>query len=154
MPPSQISPDTKAAALADLLAGEQPAVVAERYGVNRNTVRSWAQRLASAHASDTPVYASGDASGVTLRRPRFEVQQQQLGDLILDLLAEKLQASHAIAQAARDPAWLRQQPAAELAALGQWLDASAFAIGDRLAAAAERRAAAEHSDEGDAHDAG
>jgi hypothetical protein len=126
---ARASPELKAAALADLAAGEQPAVVAERYGLDRETVKKWKQRQLSPNLS--PV----SPSGVPIIRPKIEAQQIAIGELILDLLRAKLQASAAIAEAARNPAWLAEQPAAELAALGQWLDASAFAIGDRLAGA-------------------
>jgi transposase-like protein len=125
---ARASPELKAAALADLAAGEQPAVVAERYGLSRDVVKMWKQR----HVTD-PVTKTV-TSPVTVQ-PKVIAQQIAIGELILDLLRAKLQASAAIAEAARNPAWLAEQPAAELAALGQWLDASAFAIGDRLAGA-------------------
>ncbi len=131
---ARASPEIKAAALADLAAGEQPAIVAERYGFDRETVKKWKQRLVSPRTSPL------SPSNVPIVRPKIEAQQIAIGELILDLLRAKLQASAAIAKAARDPAWLAQQPAAELAALGQWLDASAFAIGDRLAGGARRDA--------------
>lgn len=113
--------------MADLLAGEQPAVVAERHGLNPATVRSWKLRTEIVPA------ATGNATPATVQRPAIERQQAEIGALVLDLLAAKLRASEAIAKAATDEAWLKQQPASELAALGQWLDDTAFAIGDRLA---------------------
>lgn len=60
-----------------------------------------------------------------------------IADLLLELLAAKLEASRAIADGARaamsNPAWLARQDAAGVAALGQWLDSSALDLGDRLA---------------------
>ena len=134
----RIKPELRAAALADLLAGDQPAIVAERHGIDPGTVRSWKTRFV---ASDV---ATGDATKVATKvatrvqrsseiRPTVEVQKAHIGETILDLLRAKLQASQAIAEAVADPAWLQRQSAAELAALGQWLDGTAFAIGDRLA---------------------
>jgi transposase-like protein len=126
------SPDLKAAALADLLAGEQPAVVAERYGLNAATVRSWAHRLPPATRDATTV--ADDATVAPLvARPREQARERQIGERILELLEAKIKASAAIARAASNPAWLDRQSAAELAELGSWLDHSAFALGDRLA---------------------
>ena len=123
---ARASPEIKAAALADLAAGEQPAVVAERYNLSRDVVKMWKQR----HVTD-PVTKTV-TSNVTVR-PALEAQQRAIGALVLDLLSAKLQASEAIAKAALDPEWRNRQPAAELAAFGAWLDSTAFAIGDRLA---------------------
>jgi hypothetical protein len=126
MPASKISPRKRAAALADLQAGEQPAVVAARHKIDPDVVRQWKAR-----------YVTADVTHVTpakpVVKPSIEVQKRTIGELVLDLLAAKLEASAAIARAASDPAWLERQSPAELAALGQWLDSTAFAIGDRLA---------------------
>lgn len=120
---AHIDPATRAQAIAELHAGEQPAIVAERYGIDPAKVRVWKQRYVT--ESVTPP--------VTVRQPSVERQQQEIGALILDLLAAKLQASAAIAKAASNEAWLRSQSGSELAVLGEWLDTTAFAIGDRLA---------------------
>lgn len=134
----RIPTKTRAAAIADLQAGEQPAVVAERYGLEMSTVRVWKARFVTVsetqHVAPAPV------------RPTIERQQAEIGALVLDLLAAKLKASQAIAEAASDQAWLKQQAASELAALGEWLDTTAFAIGDRLAGGR----AAEPTDRADA----
>lgn len=132
MPSSKVSPDIKAAALAALHGGEQPAEVAERLGLDREVVKKWAQRARNVSPEVSPEVSPPRR----IVRPTIEAQQRQIGELVLELLRAKLEASAAIAEAARDPDWLKQQPASELAALGQWLDASAFAIGDRLAGAA------------------
>ena len=128
MAKSYISPEIKAAALADLAAGEQPAIVAERHGLDRETVKSWKRRHFVA-PDDAPIAPSV----APIVRPRIEAQQRQIGELVLDLLRSKLEASQAIAEQARDPAWRARQSAAELATFGAWLDSTAFAIGDRLA---------------------
>lgn len=129
MPRSTVDPKIKAAAIADLQAGDQPAIVAERYGINNNTVKQWKSRYVTEVVTDVP-------DRVTVQKPALERQKTQLGEIILDLLAAKLEASKAIAEAARDPAWLRKQSATELATLGAYLDSTAFAIGDRLARSA------------------
>jgi transposase-like protein len=122
----RISPDLRAAALADLLAGDQPAIVAERYGLDRNTVKQWKSRYVTGNVTEKP-------ARVPIQKPTVEAQKAHIGETILDLLRAKLKASQAIAEAVSDPDWLVRQSAAELAALGQWLDGTAFAIGDRLA---------------------
>lgn len=60
-----------------------------------------------------------------------------ISDLLMALLASKLRASRAVAEGAaalmRSPGWVSQQPAEGLAQLGEYLDGSALALGDRLA---------------------
>ena len=138
---ARASPDIKAAALADLMAGEQPAVVAAKYGIDAATVRKWKERHVT---SDVTVAVTRDVTPV---RPTVEAQQRAIGEIVLDLLRAKLEASRAIAEAAKNPAWLAEQPAAELAVFGQWLDSTAMALGDRLAGS---RAAAEPDEQPDA----
>lgn len=122
MSASKVAPEIRAAALADLLEGDQPAIVAERYGLDRNVVKVWKQR-----------YVTADVTGSPIVKPAVEAQKQHIGELVLDLLRSKLEASAAIAQQASDSAWRFKQSGPELAAFGEWLDATAFAIGDRLA---------------------
>ena len=124
---ARASPEIKAAALADLNLGEQPAVVAERYGLDRDTVKSWKRRYVA------PEIATMHPVATPAARPKVEAQHIAIGSLILDLLRTKLEASQAVAETANDLAWRARQSAAELAVFGQWLDASAFALGDRLA---------------------
>lgn len=126
MPRKGVPPARKAQAIAALHAGEQPAVVAERFGIDAGTVRVWKTR----YVTDS-VTQQMDAR--PQHRPAVVAQQQQIGVLVLDLLAAKLKASAAIAQAASNPEWLAQQSGAELAALGAYLDDTVLAIGDRLA---------------------
>ena len=124
---SKVSPDIRAAALADLAAGEQPAVVAERYKLDPATVRVWKQRYVTTQGAL-------DVTPVTNIVTHAESgDHRTFGELVFDLLRAKLRASEAIARAAEDADWIKRQTGADVAALGQWLDASAFAIGDRLA---------------------
>ena len=121
------SAKVRAQVIADLQAGEQPAVVAEKYGIPASKVRTWKTRYVADDVA--PV-----AAPVVQIRPTIERQQREIGTLVLDLLRTKLEASQAIAQAvSNNPAWIASQSGSELAALGEWLDATAFAIGDRLA---------------------
>lgn len=125
----RINAKTRAAALADLHAGEQPAIVAERHGLEMGTVRQWKARYVTEVVTQR---------GTIEARPSLERQHQQIGELVLDLLAAKLKASAEIAKAASDPDWRAKQSGSELAAFGEWLDATAFAIGDRLAGGRNR----------------
>lgn len=118
------SDEIKAAALADLAAGEQPAVVAQRYHLNRDLVNKWKQRLS------VPVSAS---VSVPVRSPAIEQQQYDLGELVLQNLRAKLVATQRIAEHVALPSWLDKQTAADVAELFTALDRSAIGILDRLA---------------------
>jgi hypothetical protein len=141
MPASRVTPEIRAAALADLLAGDPPTDVAARYQLDAATVRQWKARYVTAGVTDTPAHVT---PGVTHEPPTAVpalATEHTIGGLLLELLAAKLQASQAIAQAAQSPAWLERQSAADLATLGEYLDRSAFALGDRLATAAQQQRA-------------
>lgn len=120
-----IDPKKKAAAIADLLNGEQPAIVAARYGFESATVRQWKSRLVTPDVTE----------GVTvIRRPEVEQQQLAIGELVLENLRAKLIATQRIAEHAATPTWLDKQNAADVATLFERLDQSAIGILDRLAA--------------------
>lgn len=135
MPASKVDPAIKAAALAALYAGEQPAEVAERLQLDREVVKKWAQRSRKLSPPLSPEASPDVSPARRIVRPTLEAQQRQIGAIVLDLLRAKLEASISIAEAAQDPAWRARQSAAELAAFGEWLDRTAFALGDRLAGA-------------------
>jgi transposase-like protein len=143
------SPEVKAAAIADLLTGEQPAIVAKRYGLPSSLVRKWKFRLGTADGTlhGTPdgtdslfVDASGASSASTKRkppravtiRPAIEAQQLELGELVMQSLRAKLVATQRIAEYATSPSWLDKQTAADVAALFEAIDRSAIGILDRL----------------------
>lgn len=126
-----MSEEVKAAALADLLAGEQPAVVAQRYGINRGTVKSWKARLASTDASTAPLDASVDA---VIRQPAVEDRQARIGALIIQLLEARLAAQIAIAEHVRtNGTWINEQTASDLASLDGHLHRTTVDVLDRLA---------------------
>jgi hypothetical protein len=132
MAPSTIDPSIRAAAIADLLSGDPPVEVAERYGLDPSKVRVWKKRYVTG-VTDSPTHVTSDVTPADVAPGDLVPVPQQIGALILDLLRAKLQASQAIAAAATNPAWLDRQSAADLAVLGEYLDRSAFALGDRLA---------------------
>lgn len=121
--------EIKAAALADLANGEQPAVIADRYGIPAGTVRQWKNR------HDVTPDVTDRVTVVT--RPTFDAQQYALGELVQQNLRAKLIATQRIAEHATNPAWLDKQTAADVATLFECLDRSAVGILDRLA---QRRA--------------
>lgn len=133
MPASKVTPEIKAAALADLLAGDTPAKVAARYQLDPATVRVWKQRYVTVGVTGAPSHVTPDVTPPPPTGVPALATPHAIGGLLLDLLAAKLKASQAIARAAQDPAWLDKQSAADLAALGEYLDRSALALGDRLA---------------------
>ncbi len=126
MPRSTIAPEVRAAALADLHNGEQPAVVAERYGIDRSVVKMWKQRYVTAVVTDP-------ATVSVIHRPRLEAQQLELGELVMMSLRAKLIATQRIANYASSPAWLDKQNASDVAELFEVIDRSAVSILDRLA---------------------
>ena len=133
---AKISAKTRAAVIADLLAGEQPAVVALKHGIDAAYARVLKQRhVTQGDTFVTPVTMSA--------RPALDAQKAYIGELILDVFRAKLEASQALAIAVRQPDWIVKQSASQLAELGQWLDSSAFAIGDRLAGRPADRSAEE-----------
>lgn len=121
----------RAAAVAALQAGEQPAVVAARYGLDAAQVRVWKQRYV------TNVVTPDDSSisrPVSMQRPALERAQLDIAALVMRNLEAKLVATQRIAEyAANSPAWLDKQTAADVGELFERIDRSAIAILDRMA---------------------
>ena len=120
----RINKRQKAAAIADLLSGEQPAIVAARYGFESSTVRQWKSRLVTSDVTKNVT---------VIHRPNLEVQQFELGELVILNLRAKLIATQRIAEYVTTPEWLDKQNAADVAALFECIDQSAINILDRLA---------------------
>ena len=118
-----ISAQIKAQALADLHAGDQPAVVAARYGIDTAKVRVWKQRYVTQSVTEV----------LPVERPNQLAQQLALGDLVMENLRAKLIATQRIAEHAATTEWLDRQSAADVAELFECLDRSAVRILDRLA---------------------
>jgi hypothetical protein len=93
---------------------------------NRGARLAALEGQAEAHAEAAQIVAAAAAPA----------RREQIGVLLMELLAAKLQASKAVADAARaamqNPAWLARQNAGDVATLAAYLDESAFALGDRL----------------------
>jgi hypothetical protein len=128
MPHSTVSPEIKAAALADLAAGEQPAVVAQRYGLSRDMVNKWKQRTVSAVVStEVSAPVSTQTAVIPVRYPTIEEHQQRIHNLMYKLLIAKLEASERLANHTTAD-WLDRQSATGLAELGDFFDRTAAGI--------------------------
>jgi transposase-like protein len=127
-----IPPEVKAAAMAELLDGEQPAIVAERYDLNAATVRSWKARLDLPATADATAMR-GVATGVAIRQPAIEAQQLAIGELVMASLRAKIFATQKIAEYVTTEAWLDKQNAADVATLFETIDRAAVGILDRMA---------------------
>lgn len=127
-----IDPAIKAAAMADLMDGEQPAIVAERYDLNPATVRSWKARLDLPATADA-TGGQGVATGVAIRQPAVEAQQLAIGELIMASLRAKIYATQKIAEYVTTPAWLDKQTATDVAELFETIDRAAVSVLDRMA---------------------
>lgn len=93
----QYTPQQKATALAALATGDSIRSVSRRLGISRNTLTVWRAEL-----PHTPV---------------AEPQKNALGEQLYGYLEESIDTLSAQVRFARDPAWLRQQNAADLAML-------------------------------------
>jgi hypothetical protein len=137
---STVAPEVKAAALADLHAGEQPAIVAARYKLDSAKVRVWKQRYVTADvtAGGTPAVAP---PVVPIRQPLAEARRETLAELVEANLRAKLIATQRIAEHVTRDEWLDKQAATDVAELFAALDRSAVGILDRLAGAHAQRPA-------------
>jgi transposase-like protein len=137
MPRSKIPAKTRAAAIADLQAGEQPALVAQRYGLSSAMVRDWKREYVVKHPTGIPTDIQHPTPGHPVAiRPSIEQAQFDIAQLIRENLEAKLIATKRIAEyAANSPEWLEKQSAAELGELFERIDRSAIAILDRMAGA-------------------
>lgn len=134
---SEPTPDVKAAAIADLMTGDEPAEVARRYRLKPDTVRKWKERYVTASQHPvTPVTPVTPVAAV-VQQASVERRKQRIAELILDLLAAKLEASHRLTGYLSDPAFLERQSFEQLVNLNGYLDRTALTLGDRLAGSAE-----------------
>jgi hypothetical protein len=129
------------------MAGEQPAIVAERYGIDAAKVRVWKQRYVTASVTESVTASATPNSRAVTIRPAIEAQQLAIGDLVMENLRAKLLATQGIAEYVRTPIWIDKQTAADMAELFEVLDRAATNILDRMAAAGRA------DDESDGRDA-
>ena len=93
---SNYSDETKAAVLAALLTGQSIGQVAREYNIPKGTISNWKNRSPG---------------------PKVGTQKKEIGDLLLNYLHANLDALTAQAETFKDPGWLRQQNAADVAVL-------------------------------------
>lgn len=125
MPRSRYSTAVRAAVLAELRLGTQPAVVAAKYGIDAGQVRVWKQRYV------TDVVTLPDTMS---SRPNLVQTQLSIAELVLKNLEAKLLATQKLVKyVANNPAWLEKQTAADVGDLFERIDRSAIAILDRMA---------------------
>lgn len=93
------SDETKAAAMAALLAGQSVGEVAREYKIPRGTVRSWK--------------AKAESGGETVATQKKE----EIGDLLVAYLETNLRTLRAQSEFFADREWLKEQNAQELAIL-------------------------------------
>lgn len=136
-----VSDEVKAAALADLATGEQPAVVARRYGLNRQTVKGWKTKVVE--ELQPVVEPDNRLQRQPIVYPAVEERYLTLAELVEQSLRAKLIAVQRLAEHATNDEWLQRQTAADVAELFESLDRSAVGILDRLAAAHRPAADAE-----------
>lgn len=91
--------EVKAAVMAALLTGQSVAEVAAEYAIPEGTVKTWRRQLRAENILDQPE------------------KKDEIGELLIDYLRENLITLAAQSIHARDPDWLKKQPASELAVL-------------------------------------
>jgi transposase-like protein len=94
------SAEMKAAAMAALLGGQSVSKVAEEYQIPRGTVGRWSSELRR-----------------KLGRCFEDEKKEAIGDLLIQYLEENLITLRVQSQHFRDPEWLQDQGASELAVL-------------------------------------
>lgn len=95
------SPDTRAAVLAAIAAGEPIAAVARQYGIARSTVQNW---MASSHVSE-------------YRTPAIQQKKAEIGQQVYGLLEDYIETLRIQVRATRDEDWIKKQSADSLAIL-------------------------------------
>lgn len=94
-PRQEYSPETKAAVMAALLAGQSVSQAAKAYSIPRGTVGRWSAEI------ETERYR----------------KKAEIGELLIEYLKEGLTTLREQVKVFRDEAWLKEQSASELAVL-------------------------------------
>jgi transposase-like protein len=91
--------ETKAAVLAALLDGQAVSAVVDKWNIPEGTIKAWKSRLANPN-------------------PVATQKKEQIGNLLVDYLTANLETLRIQAEETfRDPEWLKQQNAADVAVL-------------------------------------
>jgi len=106
------SPETKAAAMAALLAGQSISQVATEYKIPTGTVKGWSVLVRTTpEVVEVATGTTGVASEATTKK------SAQIGDLLITYLRANLTTLEAQQAVFRDADWLRKQSADALAVL-------------------------------------
>lgn len=133
---SKISAKVRASAIADLMDGEQPAIVAEKYGIDAAKVRVWKQRYVTPDVTENITPGVTNGRPVYVQSPQRDRAQLAIAELVMENLRAKLIATQRIVEyASNNPAWLEKQTAADVGELFERIDRSSIAILDRMATA-------------------
>jgi len=103
---SRHSPETKAAAIAALLAGQSISSVAKEYKVPKGTVHGWRNQSRTISMSTE--------------------KKEEFGDLLEAALRSYIAATRSIAENVQDKNYIKSQPASELAVLFGVINDKAF----------------------------
>ena len=117
------TPEEHAAVLAALLAGQSVSNVARQFSVTRDTIRRW---RAAAGFNESPVID--------------HQKREEMDALVADLLRAILTTLQVQAEQFRDRAWLKTQPASELAVLFGVMADKGFRILEAAQAAGDQEA--------------
>lgn len=106
---TKYSSESKAAAMAALLAGQSCSQVAAEYKIPEGTVKAWSVRMRA--RPEVAAVASEN------NRVATEKKATEIGDLLVQYLRANLETLAAQQVVFRDPVWLRDQTADALAVL-------------------------------------
>ena len=98
--------ETRAAAVAAVASGQQPSVVAERFGISRGRLHEWCQ-VDAPSLSDVP-----ERSGTAYARTRMRMAEL-IYDSLIDIFGTVRLQLHAVGR----EEWVAEQKAGELASL-------------------------------------
>ncbi len=107
--------EVKAQAIAELMAGDSPTVIAARYDLPRKSVSNWKAALTPEQLAEVSRNTRG-----------------RLDELVCDHLEATLQSLSAQAKAAGDPEYISKQSAGDLARLHDTMFERAFSMMDRF----------------------
>lgn len=110
--------ELRAKAIAAVAAGESMRSVARRLGLTQTTVARWVRTAPPiAGGSDEDEHATQLVAAFSHDEARIIRSPELMADLIYDTTWDVLQTLRVQLQVARDPAWLKDQSAADLARL-------------------------------------
>lgn len=105
--PKRHPPETRAAAVAAVATGEQPAAVAKRFGISQGLLHGWCEH-------DLPPVELSEVSRSDLARAR---SREQMAELIYDTIGDILTGIRDQLREATRAEWVARQNAADVAAL-------------------------------------